>query len=279
MGIRLSLRENKLEGKISAIILCAGEGKRISDFIQNIPKPLIKVKEKPLLMHIISNLNKKLLKSIIIITGHLGDEIEQYVSSIEKTNISLHEKIKLIDSGENYKKGPIYSFLSITNDRTILKRNKFFLLIPGDTYFDPDIFPEIFDKILRAFDVFKTKSLIFYQKLKGNLLKSKADYDKRISIVKLEQLKSEENIKEIKQKKIFEIDNDEEVNRILPIIAFNYKFVNRIINAEKEISVSTIREAVNYIIQQKKHAFRAIPIKSHYKFFDIDTQSDLININ
>lgn len=279
MGIKLSLRENKLEGKISAIILCAGEGKRISDFIQNIPKPLIKVKEKPLLTHIISNLNKKLLKSIFIITGHLGAEIEQYVSSIEKTNIYLYEKIKVINSGENYKKGPLYSFLSITNDRTILRRNKFFLLIPGDTYFDPDIFPEIFDKILRIFDAFKTKSLIFYQKIQGNILKSKADHEMRISIVKHERQKSEEIITEIIQKKIFEIDGDEEVNQILPIMVFNYKVIKRIINAEKKISVSTIREAVNYIIKKKKKTFHAIPIKSHYKFYDIDTQSDLISIN
>ena len=255
MEIELSLQENKFEDKISAIILCAGEGKRISKFIPNIPKPLIKVKEKPLLMHIISNLNTKLLKSIIIITGHLGAEIEQYVSSIEKKNVSLYEKIKIINSGENYKKGPLYSFLSITNDKKILRRNKFFLLIPGDTYFDPDIFPEIFDKILRAFDAFKTKSLIFYQKIHVNLLKSKADYEKRISIVKHEPQKSEEIITEIIQKKILEIDGDEEVNQILPIMVFNYKVVKRIINAEKKISVSTIREAVNYIIQKKKTHF------------------------
>jgi NDP-sugar pyrophosphorylase family protein len=278
MEINLSLRENKSEEKISAIILCAGEGKRISDFIQNIPKPLIKVKDKPLLLHIISNLSKQSLRSIIIITGHLGDEIEKYISSIEKINISLYKKIKVINSGENYKKGPLYSFLSIKNDGTIIRRNIIFLLIPGDTYFNPDIYTEIFDKILGNLNTFKAKSLIFYQKIQGNIVKSKADSEKRISIIKLEQQKSEDIINEIIQKKLFEIDDDEEVNQLLPILAFNYKLVNRILNAEKKISGSTIREIINYIIQQKKHLFYAISINPQYRFYDIDTQSDLINI-
>lgn len=279
MGINLSPQENKLEEKISAIILCAGEGKRISDFIQNIPKPLIKVNEKPLLFHIISNLDKKSVKPIIIVTGHLGEEIEQYVSSIKKTNLSLYERIKILNSGVNYKKGPLYSFLSITNDRTIVRRDKIFLLIPGDTYFSPYIFTEIFDKILRNFDTFKTKSIIFYQKIQGIILKSIVDSEKQISIVKLEQQKSEETVKEIIQKKLYEVEDDEEVNQVLPILALNYKLVNRIINIEKKIAVRTIREIISYIIQHKKHAFHAIPIKSHNRFFDIDTKSDLLNIS
>ena len=279
MEINLSLPKNKLEEKICAIILCAGEGKRISDFIQNIPKPLIEINNKPLLMHILSNLKDKSLNSILIVTGHLGNEIEEYVSSIKKTNISLYEKIKIINSGENYKKGPLYSFLSITKDKAILRRNQIFLLIPGDTYFNPDIFTEIFNKILRDFNTVKTKSFIFYQKIQGITLKSEVDSQKQISTVKLEREKSKDIIKEIQQKKLFEIDDNEEITQILPIFLFNCKLINRIINAEKKISVTTIREILNYLIQQKKHTFYAIPIDSQYRFFDIDTKSDFLNID
>jgi NDP-sugar pyrophosphorylase family protein len=278
MEKKLSLPRNKLEEKISAIILCAGEGKRISDFIQDIPKPLIEVKEKPLLMHILSNLKKKALNSIIIITGHLGNEIEKYVSSIKKANTSLYEKIQIINSGENYKKGPLYSFLSIANDKAILRRSQIFLLIPGDTYFNPDIFTEIFDKILGNFNRIKTKSIIFYQKIQGITLKSKSDSKKGISIVKLEREKSKEIIKEIIQKKLFEIDDNEEITQILPIFMFNAKFITRIINTENKIPVRTVREIINHIIQQKNHGICAIPINSQYRFFDIDTKSDLLDI-
>lgn len=278
MEKKLSPLKNKFKGKIAVIILCAGEGKRIRDFIQNIPKPLIELKNKPLLMHIISNLNKPEISSINIITGHLGNEIEKYVSSIKRTNSSLHEKIRTVNSGENYKKGPLFSFLSIANERAILRRNKVFLIIPGDTYFKPGLFTEIFNLLLNNFNIIKKKSIIFYQKIQGNNLKPELDSKKRISIVKLEQEGPREIIKEIQQIQLCDIDSDKEISQIIPIFAFSYKLVNRIINMEKKDSVRTIREIINYLIRQKTCAFYAIPVKSQYRFFDIDTKADYLNI-
>ena len=50
MEIKLSLQKNKLIENLIPIILCAGEGTRISDFIHNIPKPLIKIYDNTLLL-------------------------------------------------------------------------------------------------------------------------------------------------------------------------------------------------------------------------------------
>ncbi|MFX1427185.1 MAG: NDP-sugar synthase, partial [Promethearchaeota archaeon] len=175
----MSLLKNKLNEKISVIILCAGEGKRIREFIQNVPKPLIEINNIPLLMHIISNLKIYAINSIIVITGHLGNEVKKYVNSIKKKNFSLYEKIMIIDSGENYKKGPLFSFLSIVNEKTILKRNRVYLVIPGDTFFDPEIFTEMFNTLLRNFSITNKKSIVFYQKVRSNDLKSELDPQKQ----------------------------------------------------------------------------------------------------
>jgi len=277
MGTKLSQPENSLKKNLTAIILCAGEGKRIKNFIPDIPKPLIEVKNKPLLLHIISNLKRISLDSILIITGHLGNKIETYISSNKNTH-SFLKGVKVLNSGEDYKKGPLYSFLSIFNNKILLRKNDIYLLIPGDTYFNPEIYTEVIKIILNNLNILETNSIIFYQKIEGIKLKATNDSMKLISSLIIEERKSKKLLKEIQQKKLAEIELMEEISQILPIFVLNHKFVAKIINTEKKLSVNTIREIVNYIIQQKNYNFIAIPIQSHYKFYDIDTRSDLLTI-
>jgi NDP-sugar pyrophosphorylase family protein len=111
MGIKLSLQKNSLKNKITSIILCAGEGTRISDFIRSKPKPLIEINKKPILSYLIFNLIKSNTTSIIIVTGHLQEQIENYIESIKQKNETLKKKILIINSGNEYQKGPLYSFL------------------------------------------------------------------------------------------------------------------------------------------------------------------------
>ncbi|GAG61124.1 unnamed protein product, partial [marine sediment metagenome] len=93
MEIKLSLQKNKPIENLISIILCAGEGTRISDFIHNIPKPLIKIYDKPILSHLIFNLIKLNITSVVIITGHLREEIETYFASLKKKDDSLKNKL------------------------------------------------------------------------------------------------------------------------------------------------------------------------------------------
>jgi NDP-sugar pyrophosphorylase family protein len=276
MGTKLSPLEN--EKKITAIILCAGEGKRISEFIQDIPKPLIEVKNKPLLLHIVLSLKKKALNSIVIITGHLGKKIETFIASIKKTSIPFYENLKVVNSGEDYKKGPLYSFLSIAKDSTIFCKNQIYIIIPGDTYFNPDMFTEIYDEILLNLTILKKTPIIFFRKIQGINLKSNLDSKKQISMIKIQQEKPKILVKEIIKKQLFEIDNGDEIRQVIPIFAFDNKFVNRILDTEKNISANTIIDVVNYLIKQKQHTILAVPVKSSINFFDIDTKADLLAI-
>ncbi|MFW9878207.1 MAG: sugar phosphate nucleotidyltransferase [Candidatus Thorarchaeota archaeon] len=96
----MSLPMNNSIDKFISIILCAGEGTRISDFIHNIPKPLIKIHNKPILSHLIVNLINLNVTSIVIITGHLREEIEKFISSFIRKDGSLQTKILLLNSGK-----------------------------------------------------------------------------------------------------------------------------------------------------------------------------------
>lgn len=61
------------------MILAAGRGRRLRPFTDKIPKPLISIKGKPLIIHHIYRLVDMGVKSIVINTGWLGDVLESSV--------------------------------------------------------------------------------------------------------------------------------------------------------------------------------------------------------
>jgi len=278
MEIKLSQPQNKLIENLISIILCAGEGTRISDFIHNIPKPLIEIYDKPILSHLIFNLIKLNITSVVIITGHLRGEIETYIASLKKRDDSLRNKLLLINSGNNYKMGPLYSFLSITNKKSILRKGKIYLVFPGDTYYESILLKEILHIISNNHTIMRNKSIIFYQKMKAINLKTQLNSKKLISVAKIEKTRLKEIVvKEIQQKKLSDINNNEEINLIVPLFVFNYRIISEIIETERKISATTIREVLNYIIQ-KKNILYAVPIEPQYRFIDIDTKSDILGL-
>ena len=53
-----------------AIILGAGLGKRMRPITKKIPKPMIKIGNKPIIWHIIKHLSSQGVKQFIICTGY-----------------------------------------------------------------------------------------------------------------------------------------------------------------------------------------------------------------
>ena len=136
MVILLSLQENKPIKNLTVVILCAGEGTRIKELAKDIPKPLLKIEalnNKTLLHDTINNLISIGINRIVIVKGHLGHKIDEFINSLIKNDTNLGSKIKIIDSGTQYKLGPLYSFLSITNNEHIFEKDHIYLVIPGDT--------------------------------------------------------------------------------------------------------------------------------------------------
>ena len=278
MVIKLSLPENNSKINITSIILCAGEGTRISNFIPSKPKPLIEINDKPILSYLISHLNKLDISSIIIVTGHLKEQIENYIKEIQQKNDNLKDKISVINSGNDYKKGPLYSFLSVTNEKSILKRDLIYLVFPGDTYFEFNLISEIITSIKNNSALIQDNSIIFYQELQGIKLIKTEDPSKTISTVNTEELESTEIVRNIEQLKLNSINESAFYKQLIPVFVFDFKFLENIIDAEKKISVKTIREIVNYLIKGKNNLY-AYRLKPAYRFIDIDTKLDLLNLN
>jgi len=112
--------------EIKAIILCGGKGERLRPLTNNIPKPLIKIKNEPILSHIIRHLKMNEINDFIFATGYKSEFIERYLTN-DRKDISFE--------------------ISNSGDVDIIKRiqdagsliNGDFLVLYGDTLSDIDI--------------------------------------------------------------------------------------------------------------------------------------------
>ena len=63
----------------TALILCAGFGKRLNPLTLETPKPLLKIKDTTILENCINVISKLGIKKILINTFHLGDQINEFI--------------------------------------------------------------------------------------------------------------------------------------------------------------------------------------------------------
>ena len=84
-----------------AMILAAGFGKRMRPLTHNLPKPLLKIRNKTLLANTINFLKNFGIKEIVINVHYLGEQIVDYINK-NNFNISIKiiiEKNKIRDTG------------------------------------------------------------------------------------------------------------------------------------------------------------------------------------
>ena len=60
--------------KYSGVLLAAGKGSRMAAFSSHIPKPMLPVGNKPLLVHQIEMLREVGITDIVVLIGHKGFE-------------------------------------------------------------------------------------------------------------------------------------------------------------------------------------------------------------
>ncbi len=279
MGILLSQQNNEIKNIVRAVILCAGEGKRLREITDKIPKSLIKINalgNTSILQHTVNLLLKLGIHRIAIVIGYLGNKIDQSINLIKKDNEILKKSLVLIDASGQYKFGPLYSFLSITKNENFYQSQFIYLVIPGDTIFQYDLLREIFVVLSENSKLIHKYPLIFYRKIKGTILKQNTNSE-FISLIDLEEIDSQKFLKKIKKVKLNSILALNNIKQIIPIFLFPYFFIQEIINTEKKISAKTIKEAINHLLKQGTKIL-AIKVDNDYNFYDIDTILDLSKI-
>ena len=63
---------------MQVVILCGGKGTRLSEYTEEIPKPLVEVGDKPILHHLMDAYARHGHKEFILCLGYKGNKIEEY---------------------------------------------------------------------------------------------------------------------------------------------------------------------------------------------------------
>jgi hypothetical protein len=66
------------------VIMAGGKGTRLLPKTENMPKPMLRLGEKPILEHIIERAKSEGFSRFILAIQHLGEVIEEYCSVVEK---------------------------------------------------------------------------------------------------------------------------------------------------------------------------------------------------
>ena len=104
----------------TALILCAGYGKRLNPLTLKKPKPLLKINEITLLENCINLIQFLGIKKVIINTFYLKEKIEKFIS-IKKFDLD----IKIIDDGKKILNtgGGILNMMNSSNESDFLTLN------------------------------------------------------------------------------------------------------------------------------------------------------------
>ena len=149
----------------TALILCAGFGKRLNPITLNTPKPLLEIKDVSMLERCINLIEKLGIKKILINTLYLKDQFSVFLNS---KNFNLD--IKIIEDGEHILDtgGGIQNMIKDSNEKD-------FIIFNPDTIWSNDYKDEIlkmekiyFSEKLQNILLLVNKKLSFDKKLKGD---------------------------------------------------------------------------------------------------------------
>ena len=104
----------------TALILCAGFGKRLNPITLKTPKPLLKIKDLTLLEHCINLIKQVGVKKIFINSFYLKEQINEF---IEENNFEI--EIKVIEDGNTILNtgGGVLNLISKINEDNFLVFN------------------------------------------------------------------------------------------------------------------------------------------------------------
>ena len=104
----------------TALILCAGYGKRLNPITLENPKPLIEINQITLLENTINLIKLLGIKNILINSFYLSDQIERYMN-----NLNLNLKFKVINDGEEILDtgGGILNLINSSNENDFIVFN------------------------------------------------------------------------------------------------------------------------------------------------------------
>ncbi len=217
----------------TALILCAGFGKRLNPITLNTPKPLLEIKDVSMLERCINLIEKLGIQKILINTFYLKDQFSVFLKS-KNFNID----VKIIEDGEHILDtgGGIQNMIKDSNEKD-------FIIFNPDTIWNNDYKDEIL----------KMEKKYFSEKLENILLlvNKKFSFDKK--------LKGDFNLKN-------NLINKEAEKEFIYI---GCQIINKKLFIKEKIENYSILEIWNNLLDQKK-LFGYESQKDFYHLTDLD---------
>ena len=147
----------------TALVLCAGYGKRLNPITLNKPKPLIEINKVTLLQNTLNFINLLGIKKILINSFYLSNQIENYVKNLNLDIKVIKDGIKILDTG-----GGILNLIGNSNLNN-------FLVFNPDTIWNKNYLTEVqnmkkfyFKNNIKNILLVVDKSKSFDQRMKGD---------------------------------------------------------------------------------------------------------------
>ncbi|WP_440926366.1 sugar phosphate nucleotidyltransferase [Candidatus Pelagibacter sp.] len=217
----------------TALILCAGFGKRLNPITLKTPKPLLEIKDASMLERCINLIEKLGIQKILINTFYLKDQFSAFLNS-KNFNID----IKIIEDGEHILDtgGGIQNMIKDSNEKDFI-------------IFNPDTIWSNYYKD----EILKMEKMYFSEKLENILLlvNKKLSFDKK--------LKGDFNLKN-------NLINKEAEKEFIYI---GCQIINKKLFIKEKVENYSILEIWNNLLDQKK-LFGYESQKDFYHLTDLD---------
>lgn len=117
---------------MQAVILAAGEGKRLRPLTRSRPKALIPVGNKPVVDYVIEALQTCGIRDIIVVVGYRKEQVLRHLNSLDAgVEVVVQEK-------------PLGTAHALTQARDLIRDR--FLVLPGDNYINSESIARIMDR-------------------------------------------------------------------------------------------------------------------------------------
>ena len=82
-----------------AVLLAAGRGMRMRELTADFPKPMIEVRGKPVLQHIVEGLRDAAVHKFVIVVGYHGEAVRNFFGDGQRHNVDIEYVTQTVQDG------------------------------------------------------------------------------------------------------------------------------------------------------------------------------------
>jgi dTDP-glucose pyrophosphorylase len=131
----------------NAVLLAAGRGTRMRDLTEALPKPMLEVRGKPVLQHIVEGLRDTGLTNLLIVVGWRADVVKEFFGDGSRLGVRIQYETQTVQDGTGRVVALAQSFAG----------NDPFLLSYGDILIAPENYRQICGALADAEAVISVK--------------------------------------------------------------------------------------------------------------------------